>query len=65
MVKLGRSALVRKMRESSENQIAAMKLFKGEKRDQNIDIKTFKSEGDVVQNFTMDDAKNIILSNAF
>jgi len=33
MIKEGRSALILKMRESIENQIAAMKLFRGEKRD--------------------------------
>ena len=42
-----------------------MKLFRGVKRETKIDIKTFKSEDDKVENFTMDDAKNIILANAF
>jgi len=36
------------MRESCENQVQALKLFRGEKRDENIDIRNFKSEGDKV-----------------
>ena len=45
--------------------MAALNLFRGEKRDTKIDIKTFKTDNDEVKTFTMDDAKNIIINNAF
>jgi len=46
-----------------------MKLFKGIKRYEKIDINTFKSESDQNKDsklgFTMDDVKYIIADNAF
>ena len=52
------------MRESPENQRKASILFKGTQEEFAIDIRTLESEKPASK-LTMDDAKNIIIHNAF